>query len=90
MATCLVGSNIIGQYTCILTNNAQELTPYRFEFKCDTNRIRKYFLSMPRFEPGSLGWMTNALANSTMSLVTVHSGSNWVATKTYRINKSGM
>ncbi len=54
LATHLVESNIIGQYTCILTNNAQELTPYRFGFKCDTNRIRKYFLSVLRFETGSL------------------------------------
>jgi hypothetical protein len=36
-----VGSNINGEYTYILTNNAQELAPYRFGFKCDTNRIRK-------------------------------------------------
>jgi hypothetical protein len=34
LATCLVQSNIIDQYTCILTNNAQELTSYRSEFKC--------------------------------------------------------
>jgi hypothetical protein len=40
------------------------LTPFRFEFKCDTKTIRKYFLSMPRFELGSLGWMMNALVNS--------------------------
>jgi hypothetical protein len=40
LAACLEGFNIIGQYTFILRNNAQELiTPYRFEFKCDTNRI---------------------------------------------------
>jgi hypothetical protein len=44
-----VESNIIGQYTCILANNAQEVTPYRYEFKYDTHRIRKYFLSLPRF-----------------------------------------
>jgi hypothetical protein len=25
LATCLLGSNIIGQYTCILANNEQEL-----------------------------------------------------------------
>ncbi len=48
----------------ILTNNAQELTPYRFEFKSDTNRIRKYFPSMPKFEPGSLLRVTKVLANS--------------------------
>jgi hypothetical protein len=37
-----------------LTNNAEELTPYRFEFKCDTNI--NVFLPLPRFEPGqSLG-----------------------------------
>jgi hypothetical protein len=35
--------------------NAQELIHYRFGFKCDTNRIRQYFLSELRFEPGSLG-----------------------------------
>jgi hypothetical protein len=38
LATCLVGSNIIGQYAYILTNNAKELTSYRFAFKCDTNK----------------------------------------------------
>ena len=53
LATCLVGSNIIGQYTSVLTNNALELTLYRFVFKCDTNIIRKYFLCEPRFESGS-------------------------------------
>jgi hypothetical protein len=42
-------------YSCILTNNAQELTPYRYEFKCDKNRLRKYFLSVSGFEPRSLG-----------------------------------
>jgi hypothetical protein len=36
-----VGFNIIGQYTCILTSNAQELTPYK---------IRKCFQSEPRCE----------------------------------------
>jgi hypothetical protein len=59
-----VVSNIIGQYEYISTNNGQELIPYIFEFKCHTNRIKKYFLSKLRFEPGSLGWTTNALANS--------------------------
>ncbi len=39
----------------VLTNNAQELTPYRSELKWDINRNRKYFLSVQRFEPGSLG-----------------------------------
>jgi hypothetical protein len=38
-----------------VTNNPQELTPHRLEFKCDTNRIRNYFLSMPSCEPESLG-----------------------------------
>jgi hypothetical protein len=46
-------SNIIGQYTYILTHNAQELSPYWFELKCDTKRIKNI---MPTFEPGSLGW----------------------------------
>jgi hypothetical protein len=66
LATCLVGSNIIGQYTYILTNYAQELTPYRFRFKCDTNRIRKYFLFELTFEPRSLKRKMNTLANSAM------------------------
>jgi hypothetical protein len=44
--------------------NAQELTLYRFGFKCDTNRIKKYFLSEPRFEPGYLERITGALSNS--------------------------
>jgi hypothetical protein len=65
LATCLKGSNIISQYTCILTNNAHELTPYRFGFKCDTNKQNKKIFSVePRFEPGSLGWTKDALANS--------------------------
>jgi hypothetical protein len=64
LATCLVGSNIIGQYNWIFTNNAQELTPYRFEFTCDQNRIRKHFLSILRFELGSLRWTASTLANS--------------------------
>jgi hypothetical protein len=42
----------MGQYTYLLTNNAQELTPKDLNFNCDTNRTRKYFLSVPRFEPG--------------------------------------
>jgi hypothetical protein len=64
VATCLVGSNIICQYTYILTNNGQESTHFTFEFISHTNRIRKYVMSMPRFIPVSLGWMTDALANS--------------------------
>jgi hypothetical protein len=51
---CLVGYNSFVQHTYISTKNAQELTPYRFEFNCDTNRKRKYFLSVTRFELGSL------------------------------------
>ena len=47
----------------VLTNDAQLLTPYRFEFKTDANRIRN-FLSASRFEPGSLGWTKDASANS--------------------------
>jgi hypothetical protein len=38
----------------ILTNSAHTLTTYRVEFKCGTNRIRKYLLLMPRFEPQTL------------------------------------
>jgi hypothetical protein len=33
-----------------------KLTPHRFECKCDANNIIQYFLSVARFEPGSLGW----------------------------------
>jgi hypothetical protein len=65
LATSLVGSNIC------FKNNAQELPPYRFEFTCDTNRIRKYFLSLPRFEPGSLGWLVDGLANSATPLLII-------------------
>jgi hypothetical protein len=38
----------------IYTNNAQELTLYRFEVNCDAKRIR-HILSLLRFEPRSLG-----------------------------------
>jgi hypothetical protein len=58
-----MGSNIICEFTYLLTNNAQELTLYRFEFKRDTNRSRKYFLAMPEFEPRSLRQTTDALTN---------------------------
>jgi hypothetical protein len=54
VATCLVGYNIICKFTHILTNNIQELTPYTFQFKCNTNIIGKYYLSMLRFDPKSL------------------------------------
>jgi hypothetical protein len=62
LATCLVGPNIISQFACKLTNNAQELIPYRFEFKRYTNRIRKYLLSEPRSEPRSLGWTMDCIS----------------------------
>jgi hypothetical protein len=65
-AYCLVRSSIINQYTCILTNIAEELILYRYEFKCNRNKIRKYFLAVPRYEPRSLGSMTDTLANSAM------------------------
>jgi hypothetical protein len=45
LAACLVGSNITGQYTGKITNNAWEWTHCRFEFKCDTNIARKILLS---------------------------------------------
>ena len=64
MPACQVGSNIIGQNTVKLTNNAQELTPYRLGAKCYTNKIGKYFLSVPRFESGSQGCVMDKLANS--------------------------
>jgi hypothetical protein len=58
-----VESNFIGQYKYKLTNNAPGLKPCRYELKFDANRISKYFLSMPRFEPGSLRLMLDASAN---------------------------
>jgi hypothetical protein len=48
----------------VVSNNAQELTPKTFEIKFDKNRKRKYFLSMPRFKPGSERRMKDA--NSAM------------------------
>jgi hypothetical protein len=59
-----MGPKSIGQYTCKLANNTQELIPYRLQFKYDTNRVRKYFLSEPQFEPRFLGWMMDTLAHS--------------------------
>jgi hypothetical protein len=53
----------------ILSNNTQELTPCRFEFKCDTKPMWKYFLSAHRFEPRSLRWTTNPFAKSAMTLL---------------------
>ena len=52
--------------THILTNDAQELTPYRFELKTDANRIRKEFVYSEGLEPGSLRLTTNALVKSAM------------------------
>jgi hypothetical protein len=51
------GSSINGHYPCILTNKAQGLTTYRFDFNT-TQTEYKILLSMPRFETFSLGWMT--------------------------------
>jgi hypothetical protein len=34
---------IIDRYTNRLANNAKELTPFRFEFKWDTSRIKNIF-----------------------------------------------
>jgi hypothetical protein len=44
---------------------------YWFEFKCDTNGTRK------RSEPGSLGWATDALANSATPLLLDHCYCLW-------------
>jgi hypothetical protein len=44
LPTYLLEYNMIGQYTYILTNNPQELAPYRFEFKWDRQRIRNFLL----------------------------------------------
>ena len=68
VATCLMGSNIIFN-THILTNDAQELTPYSKLtlqiwilklMQTDTEKI----LSSRRLALESLGWMTDKLANS--------------------------
>ena len=48
----------------ILTNDAQELTPSKFLNSSPTQTESEKILSMLRFEPGSLGQMTDALANS--------------------------
>jgi hypothetical protein len=53
----------------IFIKNAQDLTPYRFEANCDTNRIRKYFLSLLRFESGSIGGLMGKLVSSVMTLL---------------------
>jgi hypothetical protein len=37
--------------------------PCRFEFKPSANRTRKYILSMPRFEPESIGQTIDALSS---------------------------
>jgi hypothetical protein len=54
-----------------MADDAQGLTPYRYEFKCDSNRVWNYILSMPRFEPESLGWITHAQANFATVFVSV-------------------
>jgi hypothetical protein len=56
LATCLLGSYIFDHsHTSkyILTNDAQEFTAYRFEFRLDVNRIRKDFI-----DPEFLTWMS--------------------------------
>jgi hypothetical protein len=55
LATSLVGSNIIGQYTFLLAIDIQELKHYRFEFKCKTNRIVKKIQPVLTFDPRSIG-----------------------------------
>jgi hypothetical protein len=74
LETCIVGYHSVGKYThiYILTNNSQELMPYRFGIKCDANRNGIYFMSMPRFEHGSLGGMTYTLANSAIPPLSAH------------------
>jgi hypothetical protein len=59
-----VGSNIIGQYTYVLTNNAQESTSNKFEFKFDANRKNSISTEIWT-EPEFLGQTMEALANST-------------------------
>jgi hypothetical protein len=50
VSTCLVGFNIICQYTYKLTNNAQELILYRFEFNMTKKTLKStifdYFYSI--------------------------------------------
>jgi hypothetical protein len=64
LATCLAGSNIIDQYTCKLTNNALELTTLQIWSIMGHKQNKKYFLSVPRFGPGYLGYTMDTLANS--------------------------
>jgi hypothetical protein len=51
--TYLVGSNIIGQFTFELMNNAQELTPY----KCDS----RYLVIEGRVYVGT-SWLSNIVS----------------------------
>jgi hypothetical protein len=57
-----VVSKIIGQYTCILTNNAQKLIPADLSL----NVTQKEWKIMPmlRFKPGSLARTIDENANS--------------------------
>ncbi len=55
----------------MLTNNAQELTQYRFEFKCDTKGMRKFSLSVLRFEPALANSATPLLSATLMNKVFV-------------------
>jgi hypothetical protein len=54
--------------TFTLTNDAQELMLYKFEFKPDTNVIRKDFV-YAWFEPRSLGRTSDTLPNSASPLL---------------------
>jgi hypothetical protein len=65
-----VESNIICPQTYTLTNDAFELTPYKFEFKSETDTISN-FLSMQKFESRSQRRMTDALANYNTSPLSV-------------------
>jgi hypothetical protein len=50
-------------YKCIFTNEAPELTPYNSNLIPTPTESQK-ILSLPSFEPGSLGQMSGALSNS--------------------------
>jgi hypothetical protein len=55
----------------MLTNNGQELTQYRFEFKCGTKGMRKFSLSVLRFEPALANYATPLLSATLMNKVFV-------------------
>jgi hypothetical protein len=77
-----------------LTHSSQDITPNKLEFKCDMNRTRKYFLSMLRFEHGSLRlndrcighlWHTATLFDVNVSISDISHLSGWPLKRTKQV-----